>query len=71
MRNNQPLTRYSIQQMLENETSKSKDIKGEVRTTQNIDVDKNNLVIPRDEECVIGVIHDRSTVMYFDFKDIL
>lgn len=67
-RNEQPLTRYPIQQVLENESGHFKDVRGEVRTTQDIYVNRNNLVISKNEEFVIGVIDDGSIVMYCNLK---
>ena len=68
IRNEQPLTRYPIEQVMENETSHFKDVKGEVRTTQNIYLNRNNLVVSKDEESVIGVIDDGSTIKYLCLK---
>ena len=68
IRNEQPLTRYPIEQVLKNETSHFKYVKGEVRTTHNIYVNRNNLVISKDEESVIAVIDDGSTLKYLYFK---
>ena len=62
------MTRYPIEQVLENETNHFKDVKGEVRTTQNIYLIQNNLVISRDEESVIGVIDDKSIIIYWYLK---